>query len=77
MSGSLKSHRSVKIELTANITSRSLRVGNQLVPSIEFKRRILRQTSPEAERSRIKIKLLLIFIIQLSLLEILGCRIFV
>lgn len=49
LSGSLKSHRSVKIELTPNITSFRRRVGSQLVPSIELRRRILKHTSPEAK----------------------------
>lgn len=49
LSGSLKSHRSVNIELMPNITSFNRRVGSQLVPSIELSRRILKHTSPVAK----------------------------
>lgn len=48
LSGSLKSHRSVKIELMPNMTSFNRRVGSQLVPSIELSLRILKHTSPVA-----------------------------
>lgn len=47
--GSEKSQRSVNIELIPNMTSFSLRVGSQLVPSIELSLNKLRQTSPFPE----------------------------
>lgn len=48
-SGSSKSQRSVNSEFMPKITSLSLRVGIQPIPSMELRRRRDRQTSPAAK----------------------------